>query len=695
MPYPGYHSARIQDPDKYPKKRYGKDAFGNGVDVVWGITDAGKTVVQAIRFDKTLFTPEEARAWLKKHPEHKVISFEPATAAAKTQKMQSDPYDRFQRTLWDLSQDAPGYAQVHYCPTCRLNKVEGHDAILQGLDRKVGNLFFGKGPFVPTVDDWNSIPIIFSKIHADPLKFDQDPEAELTRIDGAITGELSDAALETVGRARLMVRKNYTDDTAFRLYDEGKISVGTLNRSLDALPKSLQLIEEGKLSHSSAFICPDDGEALYGVVRPSHVLDFEETPVDQPVDRMSVILNKQETENVTEENEHLNIGKVISSKNEGKLRAAMDAFKKFFEDILAGGEEPAPPAEPKMNAASGSVPSNPSGGGISSKTMWVKKTEADFGSMPFSDIRKRFAWDDGSGNFTGLKLGHHEVNGDVNHNGVTNALARLSQSQGVDQAAVKAHLDAHMTKLKAAAKTQAMTLEAPAKESLEGQIDRIRKGLSDKVGMLYPDGSKRMVWPVMTLPDKVIWQNPDTMKYYSTPYTLSGENVTFGDPVEVEQAYVVKTAKMIFTGMTPEDIETITRRNKMADTPPAEDPKVKELTDQMAKLQKELDDTKAALKTHEDAKVKAQKDKFDADWQNLEKTVIPPGEVKDPADKAKLQKMSVDDPLGFAAKVASWKKAPALGAEGTTHAQGPGGEDKEAERNRILSVKQAIPGTLH
>jgi alanyl-tRNA synthetase len=128
---------------------------------------------------------------------------------------------------------------------------------------------------------------------------------------------------------------------------------------------------------------------------------------------------------------------------------------------------------------------------------------------------------------------------------------------------------------------------------------------------------------------------------------------------------------------------------------PPEDPKVKELTDQMAKLQKELDDAKAALKTHEDAKVQAQKEKFDADWLALEKSVIPPGEVKDPADKAKLQKMSVEDPLGFAAKIAGWKKAPAMGAEGTSHAQGPGGEDKEAERNRILAQKQAIPGTLH
>jgi hypothetical protein len=687
MPYPGYHSARIQDPDKYPKKRYGKDKFGTGIDVIWGITDTGKTEVQAIRFDKTLFTPEEARAWLKKHPEHKVISFEPATAAVKTQKMQADPFDQFQRTLWDLSRDTPGYAQVHYCPACQLNKVEAHDAILQGLDRKVGRLFFGKEHFVPTVDYWNFRPIVFSKIHPDPVKFDQDPEAELTRVQGGITGDLSDAVIENVvGEPRLNVRKNYRDDVAFRFYDAGKISVDTLNRSLEAIPKTLQLIKERKLAHSSAFICPDDGESLYGVVKPHHVMDFEETPVDQPVDRMSVILNKQETENVTDENAQLNIGKVISTKNEGKLRAAMDAFKKFFEDILAGGEEPAPPAEPKMNATSGSVPSNPKGYGISTKTPWVKPTLAAFGGMKFSEIRTRFAWDDGSGNFTGLSLPHHEVNGDVNHEGVINALARLSQTQGIDQAAVKAHLDAHMAKFKAAAKTQSVNLTGgqviPSDQSMEDQIANIRESLSDTVGLRYPDGTPRRVYVVMTLPDQVVWQNPDTEQYYSTPYTVASDGtITFDQPVPVDPAYVVQTGSQ-------------TQKEEHMAEKPIEDPKVKELTDQVVKLNKELEDAKAALKVVEDAKVKAQKDKFDADWQNLEKTVIPPGEVKDPADKAKLQKMSVDDPLGFAAKVASWKKAPALGAEGTTHAQGPGGEDKEMETLATVRELRASTGRI-
>ena len=516
MPYPSYHSARIHEPDQYPKKRYGKDEFGGGIDVIWGITDAGKTEVQAIRFDKTKFTPEEARAWLKKHPEHKVISFEQATGA-KTQKVQADPFDRFQRTLWDLASDMPGQAHVHYCPTCRLNKIETHDAILQGLDRKVGGLLFGKEHFMPTVDYWNTRPIVFSKIHPDPVKFDENPEAELTRVQGGITGELSDAVIENVlGEPRLNVRKNYTDEMAFRFYDKGLISVESLNRSLEAIPKTLQLIKERKLVHSSAFVCPDDGESLVGVVKPHHVLDFEMTLKDQPVDPMAVILNKQETENVTEGNAQLQIGKVISSKNEGKLRAAIKAFTDFCENILTSGEEPAP-VEPQMS------------------------------------------------------------------------------------------------------KEPVMKDDDPEQSESQSQI---------RENKMTPEEQKKM---------------------------------------------------------DEKDTEIAALKAKIA-----------ELEGKSSKTQKEIEDMQTALKAHEDAKVQAQKEKFDADWLALEKSAIPPAEVKDPADKAKLQKMSVEQPLVFAAKIAEWRKDPKLKQEGTSHVQGPGGEDKEAERNRILAAdNQKIPGQFH
>ena len=56
MPFPGYHAARITDPDNYSKKRYARDEFGSGIDVIYGITSEGKAEVQAIRFDKKQFS---------------------------------------------------------------------------------------------------------------------------------------------------------------------------------------------------------------------------------------------------------------------------------------------------------------------------------------------------------------------------------------------------------------------------------------------------------------------------------------------------------------------------------------------------------------------------------------------------------------------------------------------------------------
>ncbi len=79
MPYPGFHAARLKDPSKYKKFAYGKDKLGSGIDAVWGIDDEGKTHLQAIRFDKDKFTPNEAKAWLKRK-DFSPILFEPASS---------------------------------------------------------------------------------------------------------------------------------------------------------------------------------------------------------------------------------------------------------------------------------------------------------------------------------------------------------------------------------------------------------------------------------------------------------------------------------------------------------------------------------------------------------------------------------------------------------------------------------------
>lgn len=497
-------------------------------------------------------------------------------------------------------------AHVHYCPSCRLNKTapsEPHDAILQRLDRKVGKLYFNKEPFMPTVGRWNNLPIVFAKKHLDPLR--GIGEAELAEINGAIIGDIQDSKILIAGGAKLEAKKVYSIEPAQRMFDAGLISQDTLTRSQAALTRALELNAEGKLSHSTAFICPDDGQALYGEVMPHHVLDFEETATDRPVDPGAVILNKQENENVTEGNPHLNIGKAISAKNKAKLQGILDTISTFWQENFGDGDNTATPK--------------------------------------------------------------------------TNAVTVIAQG----------------------------TMNTPDGESLEGQISNVRRALSETIGMRYPSGELREVWTVMTLPDQVIWQNPDTMQYYSTPYTVVGDGaVTFGQPEEVEQAYVVKQAGTVIPDITTEDLDNISKRNKeesMAMTPEEQkamddkDAQIAELKAKIAELEGASKTQKEALDTLKVEQEKVRLQKEDADWADLKKTFVKPGLLKDPEAEPRLRKLQKEDNAAFIKEVFGNRPAPTK-AEGQTHVQKAGDADAEdpvAKQNRILGTKTHIPGRLH
>lgn len=76
-PYPNEHAARLKQPGGYDSFRRENDAFGNGIDAIYGIID-NKAELQAIRFDKKLFTVKQAKDWLSEH-DHKPILFEEAS----------------------------------------------------------------------------------------------------------------------------------------------------------------------------------------------------------------------------------------------------------------------------------------------------------------------------------------------------------------------------------------------------------------------------------------------------------------------------------------------------------------------------------------------------------------------------------------------------------------------------------------
>lgn len=75
MPYPNEHAARVHPPGNY--QSFARKTIAPGIDAIFGMR-AGKSEIQAYRFDAKKFTPAKAKAWLVAH-EVKVIEFEPAT----------------------------------------------------------------------------------------------------------------------------------------------------------------------------------------------------------------------------------------------------------------------------------------------------------------------------------------------------------------------------------------------------------------------------------------------------------------------------------------------------------------------------------------------------------------------------------------------------------------------------------------
>jgi hypothetical protein len=86
MPFPNEHAARLTSPDKYIRFRRDNDKGGSGVDFIFGVTKDGTAELQAIRFDKTKFTVDQARAWLKDH-KHTAILFEPAAGGSNNSEL--------------------------------------------------------------------------------------------------------------------------------------------------------------------------------------------------------------------------------------------------------------------------------------------------------------------------------------------------------------------------------------------------------------------------------------------------------------------------------------------------------------------------------------------------------------------------------------------------------------------------------
>jgi len=77
VPFPNEHAARLKDPEQYDSFARKNNEGGEVIDFIYGIKD-GVSELQAIRFDKTRFTTQESKAWLKSH-DFEPILFEEAS----------------------------------------------------------------------------------------------------------------------------------------------------------------------------------------------------------------------------------------------------------------------------------------------------------------------------------------------------------------------------------------------------------------------------------------------------------------------------------------------------------------------------------------------------------------------------------------------------------------------------------------
>jgi len=79
VPYPNEHSGRVRSPDSFRPDSFRRKNVAPGVDIIMGkLKGEDAMTVQAYRFDRSKFTPAEARKWLKEH-DITIISFEPAS----------------------------------------------------------------------------------------------------------------------------------------------------------------------------------------------------------------------------------------------------------------------------------------------------------------------------------------------------------------------------------------------------------------------------------------------------------------------------------------------------------------------------------------------------------------------------------------------------------------------------------------
>ena len=242
-PFPNEHAARLTDPSQYDSFARKNDEGGPGIDFIYGIK-AGKTELQAIRFDKTKYSVAQAKEWLKSH-EFDPILFEEASERSEMETQEraminvsvfvdtEDQADIIEAQK-ETNQDSSDEVLVDVSDdlrknVTRLTRSDAMEAVVQD-DRRVQMAISSETPversYGAEVLDHSpeSIDLSFMNSGRAPLLLDHDPEKQIGVIESVSLDGSARKLRATVRFGKSALASEVYGDVADNI--RGNVSIG-------------------------------------------------------------------------------------------------------------------------------------------------------------------------------------------------------------------------------------------------------------------------------------------------------------------------------------------------------------------------------------------------------------------------------------------------------------------------------------
>lgn len=279
-PYPNEHAARLRDPSRYDSFRRVNDEFGEGIDAIYGIID-NTSELQAIRFDKNRFTPQQARQWLDDN-DFEPIEFEEAMEERKaipithrSDYMETEVVDD-RRVMMSISSEAP-------------------------VERAFGVEVLDHSP--------ESIDMSFLNSGRAPLLLDHDPEKQIGVIESVNLDSSARRLRATVRFSKNALAQEVYSDVADNI--RGNVSIGyAINKMVKEKDGRTYRATSWRPVEASIVSIPADtsvgvGRSLEDVVAELNAteepaMDTPATPTEQVVETEVVTEAVEATQQVAE-----------------------------------------------------------------------------------------------------------------------------------------------------------------------------------------------------------------------------------------------------------------------------------------------------------------------------------------------------------------------------------------------------------